>query len=280
MANGSDWANFGTWIRLVRSSRPMALVAAGLVLGVFALLSPWFTIDVFQSGVHNPVVDFSTTSIVAHGSDGSYAVAPYGTAACRCATLTGTFDLVLLIMGAAVILGAAAGVGLLRGLLRGDMLTGIAALCGVLLLLAPALLAVQLPGAMAADRVYNYGGQEPTNWQTSFIGQNSTQATQTLSWGPSAGWVLSLLGGIVVLVGVILARRKPRTPVATAVPSAPAQAAQAAQTAQTAQAAQAPPPAAPSTLPPAAPAGGGSPAAPSAFPTPSVGGEKDSSGGQ
>lgn len=286
MAPSDAWLDIGNWIRIARSNRAASLVVLGLVLGVFALFGPWFSIDVFQNGQHQPVVDLTTTSQVIHYTEGTYAVQPYDASSCRCATTAGTFNLVLASVGLAVIVGAATAVAFLQGWVNHDLRLALAALCGVLLILGPVLMAINLPGALAADDqnlAPGYGGWDEDNWQRSIMGQNTSQTTVKVSWGPSWAWVLSLAGGIAILLGVVISRRgnqqgiRPAT--AVAAPATPPPAAQAPAAAPPPPAS--PPPAAPPSAPSTPSSGGdGDPTAGGAFPAPSVGGDQKSSGGQ
>jgi len=258
VSQADSWLDLGAWVRIARSNRAASLVALGLVLGMLALVGPWFSIDVFTSGAHDPVVDFTTTSYVTRDNEGPYFVIPYDSAACRCATMAGTFNLVLASVAIALLLGAGTAVAFLRGWVKHDMRVALASLSGILLLVAPILLAVSLPGAMAADDRNLAPGSDDDNWQRIFIGQNTSITTQTLSWGPSWAWVLSLLGGGVILAGVAVSRKEAR-------PRAP--------TSYSPQAAMAP--AAAPSVPPAGP----DPSSGGAFPAPTMGGDQPSRDG-
>jgi hypothetical protein len=233
-----------------------------------ALFGPWFTIDVFRSGAHDPVIDFTTTSMVTHDPEGYYAVVPYDSIACRCASVAGSFNLALAMVGAAVLLGAFTAVMIARGVIQRDVRVALAALSGLLLIGAPIVLAATLPGAFAADDIGFLPFSGDNNWDRSFFGQNNSFQSMTVGWGPSWGWVLSLIAGVTILVGISMARRGPRpAPAATTVPPAVAP----------------PPVAAPAQDTPAPPttpsAGtGADPTAAGAIPAPSVGGQQQTSG--
>ncbi len=268
MSETAAWLDLGTWIRIARSNRATTLVVIGLVFGVMSLFGPWFAIDVFRSGAHDPIIDFTTTSMVTHDPEGYFAVVPYDSVACRCASVAGAFNLALAMVGAALLLGAFTAVMIARGVVKRDTRVALAALSGVLLIVAPVALAVTLPGALAADDIGFLPFSGDDNWERSFLGQNTSFSSITVGWGPSWGWVISLIAGAFILVGVSMARRPPRP--------APAPA--------TAPPAVAPPPvAAPAQDTPAPPttpsAGtGADPTAGGAIPAPSVGGRQQTSG--
>jgi hypothetical protein len=250
--------NLGAWVGIARANRASALVVLGLLLGLASLLGPWFTIDVFTNGTHDPVVEFSTTTYVTRSAEGPYYVVPYESIACRCASVAGAFNLALVIVGVAVLIGAAAGVAFLQGRIGHDIRVGIALIVGLMLAVAPGLLAISLPGAFAADDGNVAPGTDDYNWQRGFIGQNTTQSTVTISWGPGWAWVTSLLGGLAAIAGAMLSRKEARPRPTAVAPAMPA---------------SAPPP------PPVSPPPGGNAASQgSAFPAPSVGGDAQTSG--
>jgi len=192
------------------------LIGAGVLIG--SLLTPWYTFTASGSGVTvydnfyaglpttNGTIRYSCSGGVECPSQTSYSAASLnntGTIA-----ETGFF---LLIGG--VILGALAGILAFmfrnrRGL--GSIILALAILAVVLAIVAPAVFAVELPGAISKDHP---GATGKGPW-TSFFGSNSTTlgpgAAYSTTWGPGLGWYLAIGAFVIFCGGLFLLFRNRR----------------------------------------------------------------------
>jgi hypothetical protein len=114
----------------------------------------------------------------------------------------------------------------------------LAVLALILALVAPAMFAAALPGAIANDTKDHPSGSGP--W-SSFIGSGNISGLN-LTWGPGVGWYLTIGAFVLFLIGVILLWRARKAPAAAApaTPAAPA-------TSDASGGATSPPPMPPST---------------------------------
>lgn len=186
--------------------------ALAVVFGLAAIAMPWYGFDDLQGGIHNPYRGYGLAEWTESYPGGMRGIMPYDAIDCRCASVGGAFLTAQLLVWAGVIFGALAIALRLRGVLKGDANVVMTAVVGLLLIGAPLSLAISLPGAFLRDN-QDFQGIDPQNqFGASFVGSNQT-TNRVVSWGPAAGFALSLIAGLCAFVAVFL-RRQGARPVA------------------------------------------------------------------
>ncbi len=182
---------------------PGLLGALGLLMVALSLVAPWYAVDNSVAGGHSPLVEYSLTEKARHDADGTTHLFPYEVPSCRCATVGELFSLTQALIWTGALVAAAAFWGRSNApRLPRTGLVALTASAGLLAVAAPLVLALSLPGAFLAD------GERVSNivpigrWGAGFIGSHVENVIQTTVWGPSAGWVLALLGGALTLASL------------------------------------------------------------------------------
>lgn len=205
------------------------LLIIGAILLVVSLLVGWYVYNVSasasgetESGTQTYNLGSSYTQSVSGPLTGSHTTTcPYsGNSTCPDLKNTSALyaDIQYVVIGG-IVLGFLGGILALMGGSRPGMRKAGIALGIIALLLAIAapmtLLAVQ-PGTVKSDEGMSYvsNGSGPDH---SFFGSCSNSAcpnvfgappgvTYTSNWGPGAGWYLSVVGFVILLVGVLMSR--------------------------------------------------------------------------
>ena len=213
------------------------IVLVGAILLIAAAFMPWYTYEQTGSGpVSGSVTQNSYPGLPSQSGTIQYTCSGNTGSVCPTNTSTSYSNLNLSNTGALAetgyfmmiggfVLGLIGAVLGLASRKRPGRAMGGAALAIVAMILAvaaPALFAVQLPGALGND-VKNHPSSGP--WST-FIGSNSTNVgggeTVNTTGGPAIGWYLSIGAFVVLLIGAIIlarARKEPPSPAPTTVPA-------------------------------------------------------------
>lgn len=196
--------------------RAEALTVLAVVLGLASLYLPWYSLDDLSGGVHDPTRGYGLSDWTNSYSDGSRLVVPYDSIACRCASSAGVFLLSQLLAWGGVLLAAIVVTLQLRGRLKEDPSVVLTAIAGLLLIGAALSMAVMLPASFHQDN-RSFEGLSPStntgdaaNWGAVFVGSNQTAPGRIVSWGPSWGFALDVLGGLAALGSLPFRRKGPK----------------------------------------------------------------------
>jgi hypothetical protein len=216
------------------------VVLIGLVLLLVAMFTPWYTWEMSASGSGTSASETINFYPGLPSENGTLKYTCTGAASGDCPTQSSYNQASLNHTGAIAETGLFLIIGgvvfgflaLIFGLLaRGNArrttpAIALAVLALILAVAAPALFAVQLPGAVSSDTP-GHSGSGP--WST-FLGSNSSTTafgSETLTWGPGMGWYLAFGAFALFLIGAIIliaARKDPPAPAPVPMSPAPAEA--------------------------------------------------------
>lgn len=200
----------------LRENLPGTLAVAGILLAALSVVTPWFVVDNFDGGRHNPLEEFYLGQMVDHRTDGTRLLTTYDLTACRCDRVESVFTLTQVLIWSGALLAAAAYWGRSWTRLRDEQAVALTAIAGLLMVAAPVLLALNLPGAFAADADTVANTPAQGRWASSFVGSSVISSVRVMYWGPGLAWIFALLAGGLTLASVSRERRKALASAATA----------------------------------------------------------------